>query len=451
MYFENYFRYSVDLVDVTVFRAYDVRGIYGTELTDDIARKVGEALGSHLPDGRIALGSDTRVSGPAVKRAFLEGILSTGCSVESYGVLPISMIGFETWKGGYDAAAYISASHNPPEYNGIRFRTSEGYGMLYHETGMMDLYEKGVFREGDGQKTDRTPSGVIRRYADYVKEKVEFERPLKIVLDAGNGSACGMGGLYQRLDFDCRVINGMPNGMFPGRGPAPTEESLRDAAKMVVETGADYGVGFDPDADRGLVIDDRGRIVPPEKVAVILAMERYRPGDKVVAGFDCSMILERELVPLGIEVIRERVGDVFIANRVKREGAVIGVERSAHLFLPEFQLSDDPFAMSLAIGEVISRGERLSDLSDAIPDYPYVQRSVRIEGSAADVMKRLESDLASLEPDTTDGLKVSTEDYTVLIRPSNTQPFIRLYVETAGGDVNELVERFEGIIKGATK
>ncbi len=436
---------------MTVFRAYDVRGVYGTELTDDIARKVGKALGSYLPGGRIALGRDTRVSGPLVERAFLEGVLSTGCSVESYGVLPISMIGFETWKGGYDAAAYISASHNPPEYNGIRFRTAEGYGMLYHETAMMDLYKREDFREGEGKMTDRSPEDVIRRYADYVEGKLSIEGPLRIVLDMGNGSACGMASLYTKLDFDCREINGDPDGLFPGRGPAPTEESLRDAARMVVETGADYGVGFDPDADRGLVIDDRGRIVPPEKVAVILAKERYRPGDRVVAGFDCSMILERELLPLGIEVIRERVGDVFIANRVKREGAVIGVERSAHLFLPEFQLSDDPFAMSLALGEVISRGERLSDLSDAIPDYPYVQRSVRIEGSPADVMRRLEIDLASLEPDTTDGFKITAEDYTVLIRPSNTQPLIRLYVETAGGSADELVERFEKLIKRAAK
>ena len=436
---------------MTVFRAYDVRGVYGTELTDDIARKVGRALGSYLHGGRIALGRDTRVSGPLVERAFLEGVLSTGCSVDSYGVLPISMIGFETWKGGYDAAAYISASHNPPEYNGIRFRTAEGYGMLYHETEMIDLYEKGAFRKGDGKMTDRSPDDAIRRYADYVEGKLAFDRPLRIVLDMGNGAACGTSPLYQRLGFDCWVTNDIPDGLFPGRGPAPTEESLREAAKMVVAAGADYGVGFDPDADRGLVIDDLGRIVPPEKVAVILAKERYRPGDRVVAGFDCSMILERELLPLGIDVIRERVGDVFIANRVKRDGAVIGVERSAHLFLPEFQLSDDPFAMSLALGEVISRGERLSDLSDAIPDYPYVQRSVRIEGSAADLMRRLEGDLASLEPDTTDGLKIIAEDYTVLIRPSNTQPLIRLYVETAGGDAAGLVERFEKLIKAAAK
>ncbi len=428
-----------------------MRGVYGTELTEDIAKKVGKALGSYLPDGRITLGRDTRKSGPSVERAFLEGVLSTGCNVESYGVLPIPIISFETWKGGYNAAAYISASHNPPEYNGIRFRTAGGYGMLYHQTEMMDLYEKGAFREGDGKKTDRAPEDAIKRYADYVEGKLEFERPLRVVLDMGNGSACGAFMLYQRLDFDGRVINGEPDGLFPGRGPAPTEESLKEAAKKVVETGADYGVGFDPDADRGLVIDDRGRIVAPEKVAVILAEERYGPGDKVVAGFDCSMILERELLPLGIEVIRERVGDVYVANRVKNECAVLGVERSAHFFLSEFQYSDDPFAMSLALGEVVSRGEKLSDLADAIPDYPYIQKSIRIEGSPAEVMRQLEGDLAPLEPDTTDGLKICTESYSVLIRPSNTEPLIRLYVETAESGEDELVNKFERLIKGALK
>jgi len=265
----------------------------------------------------------------------------------------------------------------------------------------------------------------------------------------GNGAACTMPSLYDTLGFESVVINGEPDGMFPGRGPSPTEESLKAAAELVVKTGADYGVGFDPDADRGLVIDDKGRVVPPEKIAVILAKEKYGPGDKVVAGFDCSMIVEKELEPVGIKVIRERVGDVYVANRVKNERAVVGVERSAHFFLPEFQYSDDPFAMSLALGEVISRGRKLSELADEIPDYPYLQKGIRIEGDTGVVMKRLKEDLTSLEPDTTDGLKITTESYSILIRPSNTEPLIRLYVETTGDDMDELVDKFEGIIKNA--
>ena len=123
-------------------------------------------------------------------------------------------------------------------------------------------------------------------------------------------------------------------------------------------------MGFDPDADRGIVIDDQGRVLPPEKVAIIIARARYKPGDLVISGFDCSMILERELEKDGIKVMREKVGDVFVANRVKNSGAVLGVERSGHFFLPEFQYSDDPFAMSLALGEIISQGEKLSELAD---------------------------------------------------------------------------------------
>ncbi len=129
-------------------------------------------------------------------------------------------------------------------------------------------------------------------------------------------------------------------------------------------------MGFDPDADRGIIIDDKGRVLPPEKVAIIIARARYKSGDLVISGFDCSMILERELEKDGIRVEREKVGDVFVANRVKNSGAVLGVERSGHFFLPEFQYSDDPFAMSLALGEIISQGEKLSALADKIPDYP---------------------------------------------------------------------------------
>jgi phosphomannomutase len=247
------------------------------------------------------------------------------------------------------------------------------------------------------------------------------------------------------------MINEEMDGRFPGRGPAPDEESLRLASRTVVEAKADYGIGFDPDADRGIAIDDRGSIVAPEKVAIILARRRYKPGDLIISGFDCSMILEHELEKDGFVVARERVGDVFIANRVKNSGAVLGVERSGHFFLPEFQYSDDPFAMSLALGEIISQGERLSELAEEIPSYPYRQKSIRFQRDPSIVMNKLEEALARFEPDVTDGLKISTESYSVLIRPSNTEPLIRLYIETMGSDIEELEERFEGMIMECAK
>ncbi|MCX6673244.1 MAG: phosphoglucomutase [Methanothrix sp.] len=436
---------------MTVFRAYDVRGVYGTDLTKDLVRRVGLSFGSFAGGGRVSLGRDTRISGPSLQKAFLEGVLTTGCQVYSYGIIPIAVLSYITSKMGLKAAAYISASHNPPEYNGVRFRTGEGYGLLYQQSSIMKFYREGGFLSGKGSVEDCSPAEAIDEYRRYVAEKLHLDRPLKSVLDMGNGSACTMASFYRNLGLDCSVLNGIMDGLFPGRGPSPNEESLQPACQEVVKKQADFGVGFDPDADRGIIIDDLGRVMPPEKVAIIIARRRYKSGDLVISGFDCSMMLERELQKDGIRVLRERVGDVFVANRVKNECAVLGVERSGHFFLPEFQYSDDPFAMSLAIAEIISKGEKLSALADKIPDYPYKQISIRLSEDPAGVMLRLKDALARMEPDTLDGLKVTTDSYSVLIRPSNTEPILRLYIETAAGDMNSLEERYVGIIRRAMK
>ncbi len=434
---------------MTVFKAYDIRGVYGTELTEDLVRRAGAAFGSYAKGERVSLGRDTRTSGSSLEKAFLEGVLSTGCEVYSHGIIPIAILSYITWVDRLKAAAYISASHNPPEYNGVRFRTGDGYGMLYKESGVMKFYNEGNFLSGKGSVAERRAEDAIDRYAKYVSEKVNVRRPLKVVLDMGNGSACKMGPLYEGLGFKPVVLNGEMNGTFSGRGPAPTEDSLRAASEAVRSHKADYGVGFDPDADRGIVIDDKGRIIPPEKVAIIIARHRYKPGDLVISGFDCSMILEKELEKEGIKVARERVGDVFVANRVKNSGAVLGVERSGHFFLPEFQYSDDPFVMSIALGEIIAEGKKLSLLADEIPDYPYVQKSIRLNEDPSGVMLRLKERLADRNPDTTDGLKITTDSYSVLIRPSNTEPILRLYVETTGSDLKDLIDWYERMIKAA--
>ncbi len=434
---------------MTVFRAYDVRGVYRTELTEDLVRRVGQSFGSFAGGGSVSLGRDTRISGPSLQKAFLEGLLETGCSVYSYGIIPIAVISFITSRQKLKAAAYISASHNPPEYNGVRFRTGDGYGLLYKQSAIMKFYKEGGFLSGEGQLKEGSAQAAIDDYGQYVKGLLHFDHKLKVVLDMGNGSACSMASFYRNLGLDSTVINGEMDGLFSGRGPAPNEKSLQPACQEVIRTGSDFGVGFDPDADRGMIIDDLGRVLPPEKVAIIIARRRYKPGDTIISGFDCSMMLERELEKYGIHVLRERVGDVFVANRVKNEGAVLGVERSGHFFLPEFQYSDDPFAMSLVLAEIISQGEKLSALADEIPDYPYLQKSIRIEGDPSAAMLRLEEALSAMEPNTLDGLKITTEACSVLIRPSNTEPIIRLYIETAGDDMAELEEHYMGLIRKA--
>src|SRR5690606_20645133 len=162
---------------VTVFRAYDVRGVYGTDLTEQLVKRVGESFGSYAEGGSVSLGRDTRISGPSLQTAFLDGVLSTGCQVNSFGIIPIAIISFITWKEELKAAAYISASHNPPEYNGVRFRTCDGYGLLYQESSIMKYYREGGFLAGQGIKTDRDPGEAIERYREYVQGKLNLKRP----------------------------------------------------------------------------------------------------------------------------------------------------------------------------------------------------------------------------------------------------------------------------------
>ncbi|NMC10943.1 MAG: phosphoglucomutase, partial [Methanothrix sp.] len=144
---------------MTVFRAYDVRGVYGTDLTEELAKRVGESFGSYAGGGRVSLGRDTRISGPSLQKAFLNGVLSTGCEVQSFGVIPIAILSYITWADRLKAAAYISASHNPPEYNGVRFRTGDGYGLLYQESSIMRFYREGGFLSGIGREIARSPDG----------------------------------------------------------------------------------------------------------------------------------------------------------------------------------------------------------------------------------------------------------------------------------------------------
>ena len=438
-----------------IFRAYDIRGIFGEDFTAEIAEDVGKAFGTHLGLGKkVCIGKDPRNSGDIIENAFVSGLVNVGCNAVLVDMLPIPVLSFLTWKKGYDAGVYISASHNPPEYNGIRFRSKYGHGYLYSDTNIMAILGEKKFRKirpdeiGYIKKYSREVA--INEYLEYIRKNLDIKRKIRIVLDPGNGSACVAQGLYRGVGCEIRGINTKVDGNFPGRGAEPTEKTLEGASKLVVIDNADFGIGFDADADRGIVIDNFGRVVPAEKVAIIIAREMIKAQKekgKIVAGFDCSMLIEKECAKLGIEVIRSRVGDIFVANAVKERHAMIGVEHTGHFFLPMFQYSDDPFTMSLKLAEILSKtDEKLSEIVDQIPDYPHYSKSFECaDDTKFSVMEEIKVDLGKkgYTMDLTDGIRILTDDWTVLIRASNTQPLIRLYVQTAAGNLSKLTKRFE--------
>ncbi len=444
-----------------IFRAYDIRGVFNEDLTVDVAAKVGLVFGSYLGgSSRVSVGQDVRTSSPLLSAAFQAGVASSGCDVVSVGALPIPLANFHTWHRKFHNGAYITASHNPPSYNGIRFRHGDGSGFTHqNETIKTRFFNERMERKAWDRvgKMQTTPSEeVIDSYVGFLQGKLPHQKPLRIALDPGNGA----GGLIApRLlrDFGHTVsgVNMAIDGGFPGRGSQPKDGVLQELEAEVRATKAAFGAAFDGDGDRVVIVDDQGRTVQTEKLGIILArhllQEQRGP---VLVNIPCSMIVEEQLEPLGAKVIRTRVGDVFVCEALKEHKAVFGMEISAHFFLPQFYIFDDPFLVTLKLVEVLEEtGDPLSALVDAIPSYPVIEQAVNVPDA---IKFQVIDDLRELyegqgeRVDLTDGVKVSRQGGWGLLRCSNTQPMIRIFAEAHdAATLERLVKEFRQTLQGA--
>jgi phosphoglucosamine mutase len=434
-----------------IFRAYDIRGIFNTELTADAATQIGMAFGTYLGGkGKVLVGRDPRTSSVIIENAFASGLASTGCDVFLTGMVPISTSNFKTSAGDFDAGAYITASHNPPEYNGVRFRHGDGTGYTSQNSEIKDIFLKGEFQVADwnklGKITYLKPEDTIKEYSDLLLDKFQFDKTLKVVVDPGNGAASVVAPeFFRKLGAEVSVINEPLDGTFPGRPSEPNEKNLQELAKTVKEQGADFGAGYDGDGDRVVFVDDLGRVVQNEKIGIIISREilKQKKGT-IIANMECSMIVEREIEKAGGKVERVRVGDVFVAEKIKETGALFAMETSAHYFTPEFYVFDDPIIISLKLGEILSNTkQKLSSMADEIPSYPKTMKNFKCKDEVKfRVMEKIIENFKGkgFELDLTDGAKVIFDDGWALLRPSNTTPLIRASVEA------ETEERLEELL-----
>jgi len=447
-----------------IFRAYDVRGVFNVELTVDTAAKIGAAFGTYLNGkGRVLVGRDVRTSSPLIESAFNSGLASTGVDVVSIGMVPIPVANFKTWFGDFDAGAYITASHNPPEYNGIRLRRGDGSGYTEENQAVWKIYLEDKIKYADwsaiGSVSSLISEETINEYKSYLLDRISIKRKLKPVLDVGNGAAHHTVPLVlTEAGLDVSVINGEPDGTFPGRPSEPNDSTLTDLKKKVVEEKADFGAGYDGDGDRVIFVDDKGRTVQTEKIGVILARDilSRKKGGVIIANVSCSMIVEEEIEKLGGVVERVRVGDVFVCEAIKKHEAIFALETSAHLFIPEFYIFDDPILATLLLASALSEhGERLSEMVDEIPSYPYQEKNFKCDDAIKfEVMEQVKATLkeGGYEMDLTDGVKVNFEDGWLLLRPSNTNPLIRMAAEArAEKRLQELVLFAQTEIDNAVK
>lgn len=440
-----------------IFRAYDIRGVFNEELTTDFGARIGEVFAAfHGHEGRVAIGRDVRISSTALESAVAAGLAAGGLDVVSVGACPIPALNFHVSRGDYIAGVYITASHNPPEYNGIRWRNPDGSGYTYDNDRIKEMYisgETGRPRWDKVGSVSHLPEGTaIEDYIKFLEERSTAPKPLKIVVDPGNGAATlAAQDLLGRVGHRVVSIFGEVDGTFPNRSPHPTEKSLGALMKAVPENGADLGVGYDADGDRCVFVDDKGRTVQVEKVGILVARDLLKEHKgKIIANVPCSMIIEEELEKDGAEVVRVRVGDVFVCEEIKKHKGIFAMEISAHFFLPTYYIFDDPMLMTLKLAELMGAdGRPLSEMVDAIPSYPFIEEGFKCRDDIKfRVNELLEEHFRAqgARIDTTDGVKVIFEDGWAMLRPSNTQPLIRLFAEArTQGRLDELVTEFTGL------
>jgi phosphomannomutase len=435
------------MLDPKVFKAYDVRGIYPTELDEDGARAIGRAYVEQFEPESIAVGRDMRVSSPSMCTAVMEGAASAGADVLDLGLVGTEMVYFAVGELSLDGGIMVTASHNPKEYTGMKI-VRQGALPVGGESGLLEIRDR-----ADQPPEQASSPGTIEPYdiwPAYIERVLSFVdveaiRPLTVVIDAANGMAGVMlPPILERLPIDARTYFFEPDGTFPNHEPNPLLPENREfIVSKTLEESADLGVAFDGDADRCFFVDDTGDFVPGDFVTALLAesiLER-EPGGKIIYDVRASWAVPDTIERAGGVALVNRVGHAYIKHRMREEGAVFGGEVSGHYYFRDFTQADSGVVPFLLMLELISkRGQKLSELLT-----PYRERyflTGELNTPVADVPSKLQELEERFGPEGQishlDGLSVESAGWHFNVRPSNTEPLLRLNLEALS---RELMER----------
>jgi len=425
-----------------LFGTSGIRGIVDKKLVD-LVFKVGLAVGKI--HGNVVVGSDTRTSGDVMKHALLSGLLAAGARCSDAGVVPTPTIAFITRE--FDAGVMITASHNPPEYNGVKLWNPDGSSFDAFQQAQIEemiLNNSLSVAPWTEIKQSSIRNGAIEQHIERIRQDFPARLKLKVVVDAGCGAASLVTPhLLRKLGCEVITLDCEPSGFFP-RGIEPTESNLGNLMKTSREFGADLGIAHDGDADRMMAVDDKGRFVSGDRLLVILA--RAVEAREVVTTVDASMAIEET----DFVVRRTKVGDTYVSEEL-RNGGDFGGEPSGSWIFPSISFCPDGIYAAAQIVAVASR-QKLSELVDSIPCYPLLRGSISSEGVA---MSSLESRLMALEPlslSNSDGIRLSFQDGWLLVRESGTEPKIRLTAEAKSEvRVHELYDNGVRVIKDCMK
>ncbi len=435
-------------VDPAIFSAYDVRGIYGENLTDEVAYRIGRAVAQYLNVPQIAVGRDMRLSSPALSAALIQGITDQGSDAIDLGLVTTDGLYFAVGKFNYPAGVMITASHNPGKYNGMKFCRAQAFPISL-ETGLAEIRDLAV----SGQFSQPARRGQVTKrdiLDDYVKHVLSFIdvskiRPLKVVVDAGNGMAgLVVPRVFQHLPCELIPLYFELDGSFPHHPASPIEpQNMKDVQEKVREVHADLGGAFDGDADRMFPVDEHGNLVDGSMVTAAMANSLLRkyPGSTILYNLIVSKSVPALINDLGGKAVRTRVGHSYIKAEMKKLNAIFGGEHSGHFYFRDNWFADSGLIAFLILLELISlEGKPLSEILKPL------DRGVR-SGEINSTVKDVKGKLQALEErfgtgaqsvDKLDGITISYPDWWFNVRPSNTEPLLRLNLEA---NKRELMEK----------
>ncbi|MCK4279689.1 MAG: phosphoglucosamine mutase [Candidatus Thorarchaeota archaeon] len=435
-----------------LFGTTGVRKVYGTEFKLDMAIELGKALGTYLGSGTVLLAHDARTTSPMVEDALAAGIMSTGVNVVRAGLVPTPTLAFMTKYRGYATGVMVTASHNPPEYTGLKFWSNSSMGYTQAEEARLEeIYNSKEYQIAEWNElgTDgKTETAVDRHISEILAvcdANLIRSRKFKVVVDPGNGAGCVLTPYLMR-ELGCKIvtINGQADGHFPGRRSEPDEESLGDLVSMIKMTGADFGIAHDGDADRVVFVTESGEVVRGDRVIALIAsyILKSSKNKTIVTTVDSSRVLDETVKAAGGETVRTPVGDIQVAIKMQETDAVFGGEACGVFIHPEFHEAPDPFLTSCRILELMAKTTRsFADLMSEIPIYPLLKAKVKCpnnkkEAAMKEIAKALPKAMKkTVDILTVDGLGVFLEEGWVLVRPSGTEPVIRVTCEAPTQEV----------------
>ncbi|MBK5007294.1 phosphomannomutase [Pseudomonas sp. S32] len=449
-------------IQTRCFKAYDIRGQVPADLNDDVAYRIGRALVAQLGGRAYVVGRDMRLESPGLSLALIKGLTEGGADVIDIGLCGTEEVYFATSHHRADGGVMITASHNPKGYNGMKL-VREQSRPISGDTGLNDIRQR--VEAGDLGEPAAT-AGSVREafdktaYIDHLLTYVNVAslKPLKVLADPGNGAVGPVIELLKaRLPLDITIINGEPDGNFPNGIPNPLLPENRDLTRQaVLDTQAAMGIAFDGDFDRCFFFDDKGRFIEGYYVVGLLAemLLAKHPGSKIIHDPRLTWNTIEQVEAAGGVAIQSKTGHAFIKERMRAEDAVYGGEMSAHHYFRDFAYCDSGNIPWLLVAELMSvTGKTLAQLVDErIAKFPC---SGEINYEVADVKGTIEKILAHYLPqnptvDRTDGISVEFADWRFSLRGSNTEPLLRLNVESRGDEalVNEQVSRIAALIRG---